>query len=410
MHISRRFVALASVALALSGCQIAGPVAATAPRNAWPARPNPAFSAWLQRFRSRARAAGLSETTINAGLRGVGYLPGVIERDRNQTEFKRSFEDYLAIAASDSRVSTGRAKFSEFGGLLRALEQRYGVPAQVICAIWGLESRYGARRGDAPVISALATLAFDGRRGAFFEKQLIAALKIIQNGDVSASRMLGSWAGAMGHTQFIPTSYEAFAVDYNGDGRRDIWSDDPTDALASAAAYLDRNGWSRGKPWGLEVVLPSGYNAPFGRSASISTAGLRNAGVRAARGGPLPELGDARVLIPSGRSGPAFAISSNFNAILRYNNSESYAIGIGFLSDRIAGGPPLVGRFGPDEFGLTKEDRTALQAGLNRAGFDAGEPDGVLGNKTATAIRGYQAANGLPVTGTPSPSLLARLK
>lgn len=408
MSMTRRTALFAPFALA--ACQITGPVTRTAPRSTWASTSNPAFRQWLVGFRARARAAGVSDATLSRGLRGVGYLPAVIERDRNQTEFKRSFEDYLSIAASDSRVSTGRAKFAEYRGLLAALEQRYGVPAQITCAIWGLESRYGARRGDAPVISALATLAFDGRRGSFFEKQLIAALKIIQNGDVSADRMLGSWAGAMGHTQFIPTSYEAFAVDYNGDGRRDIWSEDPTDALASAAAYLDRNGWSRGKPWGLEVILPASYDGPFGRSNTIATSALRAAGVRAASGGDLPDLGDARVLIPSGRGDPAFAISSNFNAILRYNNSESYAIGIGHLSDRIAGGGPLVAQFGPDEYGLTKADRTALQAGLNRAGFDAGEPDGVLGTKTETAIRAYQAASRLPVTGQPSQALLARLQ
>jgi lytic murein transglycosylase len=346
---------------------------------------------------------------LNRGLRGAGYLPGVIERDRNQTEFKRSLQDYLAIAASDERVSKGRAQFRSRSGTLAAIEARYGVEANVICAIWGLESRYGERRGDAPVISALATLAYDGRRGSFFEKQLIAALKILQNGDITPERMTGSWAGAMGHTQFIPTSYQAFAVDFDGDGRRDIWSNDPTDALASAAAYLSRNGWRRGQPWGLEVRLPSGFSGPFGRGSQRNTASLNAAGVRDMSGRPLADQGSAAVLIPAGRSGPAFVVFRNFRVLLSYNNAENYAIGVGHLSDRITGGGPIQGRFPPDAFGLTLEDRKTLQRRLSRAGFDAGDADGVLGRKTETAIRAYQRANGLPDTGKPSQDLLRRL-
>jgi membrane-bound lytic murein transglycosylase B len=245
----------------------------------------------------------------------------------------------------------------------------------VVAAIWGLESFYGERRGDVPVISATSTLAFDGRRGAFFEKQLIAALKILQNGDISPAKMTGSWAGAMGHTQFIPTSYEAFAVDFNGDGRRDIWSDDPADALASAAAYLARNGWSRGTKWGGE------------------------AGAGATGGNVIqPQPG-----------GPRFSVTRNFSVIKRYNNSDSYAIGVGHLSDRIAGGGPLRGSFPPDEYGLTKADRTRLQTRLTANGFDTGGADGVLGPKSRDAIRAYQRSIGQSPTGEPSQALLKSL-
>ncbi len=409
MQVTRREFGFGLGAMSLAGCAGGGTGGVSAQTSLWRAVPNPAFSAWVDSFRGRAVAAGVSPGAVTSGLRGVGYIPAVIERDRNQTEFKRSLQDYLAIAASESRVSDGRAQLRARRATLNAIEARYGVEAEVVCAIWGLESRFGTRRGDAPVISSLATLSFDGRRGVFFEKQLIAALKIIERGDVSADRMVGSWAGAMGHTQFIPTSYQAFAVDFTGDGKRDIWSDDPSDALASAAAYLSRNGWKRGVPWGMEVRLPSDYGGPFGRNARQSVGTLRNAGVTRANGAALPDFGTAGILIPSGRSGPAFAVTSNFGVILRYNNAENYGIGIGHLSDRITGGSPIRGTFPPDAFGFNLEDRKMLQRGLNRAGFDVGDADGVLGRKTEAAIRAYQQSRGLPVTGTPSRELLARL-
>ncbi|MEP2718512.1 lytic murein transglycosylase [Pseudophaeobacter sp.] len=337
--------------------------------------PNSGYDAWVEAFYSRAQAKGISEATLRAGFRNAGYLPGVIKRDRNQTEFKRTLEDYLSIAVSDERVSKGRAAYQRHQRTLLALEAKYGVDASIITAIWGLESFYGERRGDVPVVSATSTLAYDGRRGAFFEKQLIAALKILQNGDITASKMTGSWAGAMGHTQFIPTSYQAFAVDFTGDGRRDIWSEDPTDALASTAAYLARNGWTRGQSWGREVTGA------------------------AAAGALQPQPG-----------GPSFAVTGNFRAIKRYNNSDAYAIGVGHLADRIAGGPPLRGKFPPDANGLTKDDRVELQKRLTAKGFDTGGADGVLGPKSQAAISAYQSSIGQPATGTPSQELLRGLK
>lgn len=405
MQVSRRGFCAGLAALPLGGCT-QGVALTSAPTEAWPTVPNAAFDSWLAGFRGRAAAAGIRPTTLNRSLGRVGYIPMVIERDRNQTEFKRSLEDYLQIAASAERIATGQQKLREQASVFAALEARYGVPPHIVCAIWGLESRFGARRGDVPVLSALATLSFDGRRGAFFEKQLIAALKIIENGDIAPDRMTGSWAGAMGHTQFIPTSYEAFAVDFTGDGKRDIWSDDPSDALASAAAYLQKNGWQRGQPWGLEVRLPEGLNGPFGRDTRRSVAEWRAAGVRTMAGRDLPDHGPGSVIIPAGRDGPAFLVFRNFRTILTYNNAESYAIGIGHLGDRMLGAPPIQGRFPPDAFGFTLDDRIALQKGLTRRGFDAGTPDGVLGGNTEAAIRAYQSANGLPVTGQPSRGLL----
>ncbi|WP_299153394.1 lytic murein transglycosylase [uncultured Tateyamaria sp.] len=383
MTLTRRTALLGLGAISLSACTtpLSTPALGTAstrsttlPADLRPV-PNAAYDAWVTSFRSRAASAGISQATLDAGFRGTGYLPGVVRRDRNQTEFTRTLEDYLAIAASDERVSKGRAAFARHRATLQAVEARYGVPANIVTAIWGLESFFGERRGNVPVISATSTLAFDGRRGAFFEKQLIAALKILQSGDTTPAQLVGSWAGAMGHTQFIPTSYQAFAVDFTGDGRRDIWSDDPTDSLGSTAAYLQRNGWTRGLKWGGEV----GQGAPSGSIIQ-----------------PQP-------------GGPRFAVTSNFRVIKRYNNSDAYAIGVGHLADRIAGGGPIQGSFPPDRFGLTKDDRVALQTRLNARGFDAGKPDGVIGSGSRSAISAYQTSIGQPATGDPSPALLRTL-
>jgi membrane-bound lytic murein transglycosylase B len=377
---SRRVFILGLGAVGLSACATGGVTSGAAaatdglPADLLPQR-NAGYDAWVSSFRARAGAGGISNATLNSAFRGTGYLPGVVKRDRNQVEFSRTLEDYLASAASDERVSKGRAAFARHRSTLAAVEARYGVPAEVVTAIWGLESFYGERRGDVPVISATSTLAFDGRRGAFFEKQLMAALKIIQNGDIPASRLTGSWAGAMGHTQFIPTSYEAFAVDFTGDGRRDIWSDDPADSLASTAAYLSRNGWTQGRKWGGEV----GNGALAGSVIQ-------------------PQAG-----------GPKFSVTSNFRVIKRYNNSDSYAIGVGHLSDRIAGAGPLRGSFPPDKNGLTKDDRQRLQERLTAKGFDTGGADGVIGPKSEAAISAYQSSIGIPATGTPSQDLLRSL-
>lgn len=378
MRVSRRQFGMGLAAFGLAGC--GGPVVTSGGSAAGVSadlRPvaNAQYDAWVVSFRQRAAAKGISQGTLSAAFRGAGYLPGVVTRDRNQTEFKRTLEDYLSIAASDERIAKGRAAFSRHERVLRAVEAKYGVDAYIVAAIWGLESYYGARQGEIPVISSTSTLAFDGRRGAFFEAQLLAALRILQNGDIAASRMTGSWAGAMGHTQFIPTTFQEYAVDFTGDGRRDIWAVDPSDALASTAAYLSRHGWVRGQRWGAEA----GAGAPSGRVFQ-------------------PQSG-----------GPAFSVTRNFNVIKRYNNSDAYALGVGHLADRIAGGGPLRASFPPDQYGLTKADRVRLQQRLGALGFDAGGADGVIGDKTRAAISAFQRQQGLAVTGVPSQALLAAL-
>jgi len=411
MTVTRRLVSFGLVTALLAGC--GGGSGAIAPaRNPTSYRPmpNPAFDSWVAAFRGRAAANGISNETLNQAFRNVGFLPTVVERDRNQTEFVRSLEDYLAIAASDGNVRTGRAMLTRHAKVLAAIEAKYAVEPAVVVAIWGVESRYGARRGDVPVISALATLAFDGRRGSFFEKQLMAALRILQRGDITPARMTGSWAGAMGHTQFIPTSFEGFAVDFTGDGRRDIWSDDPTDALASTAAYLSRSGWRHNQPWGVEITLPSGFDTGLaGRGSSRGTSAWAGLGVRAAGGGALPDAAAASLILPAGASAPGFLIYRNFTVITRYNNAEKYVIGVGHLSDRIKGAPPLRGTFPPDATGMTIADRRNLQRRLTAAGFDTEGSDGVIGPKTRAAISAYQRQQGLVVTGEPSLTLLRLL-
>ena len=407
MTYQRRSILLGLAALGMTACGRTALSTADAPDPALIPRPEPGWQAWVQGFKARAAAAGISPSVTDRAFARAGFLPGVIERDRNQTEVRRTLEDYLQIAAGADKVALGRQEYAARRATFDAIEARFGVPGPVVAAVWGLESRYGTRTGDIPVISAMSTLAYDGRRGAFFESQLIAALRILQAGDTTPEQMLGSWAGAMGHTQFMPASFLENAVDFTGDGRRDIWGPDPTDSLASTANYLARAGWRQGQPWGIEVRLPAGFDTGLiGRGKDRSTADWAASGVRDARGGTLPDHGAGSVLVPQD-GGPAFLVYRNFTVISRYNNSVSYVIGVGHLSDRIAGRGPLLGSFPPDANGMTLADRQALQSGLTRAGFNAGTPDGVIGSKTIAAIENFQRARGLPVTGTPTPALVS---
>ncbi|PJI93094.1 lytic murein transglycosylase [Yoonia maricola] len=369
------------------------------------------FPNWIAGFRARARAAGISDTTFNAAFTDVRYLPDSIERDRNQAEFVRPLADYMSTAVSDTRVSNGREMVQRYAGVLSQIEARFDVEPQVVVAVWGMESNYGQRRGDTPLISTLATLAYEGRRGAFFESQLIAALKIVQNGDVAPRNMTGSWAGAMGHTQFMPTSYEAYAVDFTGDGRRDIWADDPSDALASTAAYFRRFGWRKGQPWGVEVRLPQGFDfGQTGRTVTRRPSDWARLGVLGTDGRAVPDYGDATLATPTGAGGPAFLLFRNYDVIGRYNNAEAYIIGVGHLSDRIRGAGPLQVAFPADERRLRRAERRELQQRLTDAGFSTQGVDGRIGPNSRAAIRGYQRSVGLPPDGHPSLGLLQRLR
>jgi lytic murein transglycosylase len=368
------------------------------------------FSRWIADFRPRALSQGISATVFDRTFAEVRYLPQVVKLDRKQSEFTKSTGEYLASAVSDTRVANGREKAGQYARTLDAIEAKFGVDKRVVAAIWGMESAYGSFRGSTHIPSALATLAFDGRRASFFEDQLIEALKILQHGDTVPAAMTGSWAGAMGHTQFMPTSYQAYAVDFTGDGKRDIWSEDPTDALASTAAYLEKMGWERGVPWGREVVLPAGFNFTLASGPTKFPSEWARLGVQPAVGGPIPDYGPARILLPAGAKGVAFLVFRNFDVIKRYNNSDAYAIGVGHLGDRIGGAGALRGSWPAGERALKRAERQELQSLLTQAGYSTGGVDGRIGPNTVEAIRGYQKRIGMEPDGHPSVALLTRLR
>jgi membrane-bound lytic murein transglycosylase B len=372
---------------------------------------NASFDRWVAGFRGRALAQGISPQVFDAAFRGVRYNSEVVDKDRNQAEFKRQIWDYLDSAASPDRVRNGQAALRRHARALAAIERTYGVEKEVVTAVWGLETAYGERRGTLPLIESVATLAYDGRRGAFFEKQLIAALQILQSGDVAPRDMKGSWAGAMGHTQFIPTSYLAYAVDFTGDGKRDIWSDDPTDALASTAAYLKRFGWTKGQPWGVEVRLPRGFNAASAQRDNRKMPSQWAAqGVVGIDGRPVPDYGRAAILLPAGTQGAAFMIFDNFRVIERYNNADAYVIGVGHLSDRIKGGPEIQASWPRGYAPLSFDERKEMQRRLNAKGFTLEKIDGIIGPNTTNAIRAYQQSVGMAQDGFPSQDVLKRLR
>lgn len=403
-----------AAALAIGGCAGANPALETSAPPVARAAPSPqyaSFQTWRDGFRGRALAQGISGQVFDAAFAGVGVNAEVVRLDGRQAEFTRPIWEYLDGAASPTRVAAGRAERARLDPTLAAIERRYGVDRGAVLAIWGMETNYGGNRGSMPVIESLATLAYEGRRRDFAEEQLVAALRILQSGDVDPSHLVGSWAGAMGHTQFMPTSYLAMAVDFDGDGRRDVWSGDPTDALASAANYLARNGWVRGQPWGVEVRLPDGFNyGSADQSNRRPVADWRARGVTRVDGAPLPDHGNAAIIAPAGVRGPAFAVYQNFFVIKKYNNATSYAMGVGHLGDRIMGGGPFVGDWPRSERELSRTEKVELQERLIARGHDTGATDGVIGPNTITAIRAFQSSEGLTPDGFATSALLARLR
>ncbi|MGO4906812.1 lytic murein transglycosylase [Pseudorhodobacter sp. W20_MBD10_FR17] len=365
---------------------------------------------WLAGFRIRAAAAGISDPVMDQALTGLSFDADVIRRDRNQSEFTKTIWDYLDTAASDERVKNGTAALQKHRAVLDQIEAKYGVDKEVVAAVWGLESAFGNFRGSVPTIQSLASLAYDGRRAAFFEGELLAALKILQAGDTVAANMQGSWAGAMGHTQFMPSSFLAYAVDFNGDGKRDIWGDDPTDALASTASYLAGYGWTKNMPWGVEITLPAGFDYDqTSERVKKPVAEWQALGVRRADGRDLPDHGAASVLLPGGARGAAFLIFSNFQVIERYNTADAYVIAVGHLADLLKGGPRFKSGWPRDLRALTLDERLALQTRLTHAGFDTLGVDGKMGPNTIAAVKGFQKAKGIVPDGYPSLDVLNRL-
>lgn len=376
-----------------------------------PRQEESSFHRWISGFRRHSVKQGIRPEVFDGAFRDVRLNAEIVRKDRSQSEFTTPIRDYLATAVSAERIGEGRTALRQHADLLERIETRFGVEKEVIAAIWGIESAYGTIRGDIPVIEALMTLAHDGRRVGFFERQLLAALRILQAGDASPGSMTGSWAGAMGHTQFMPETYIDYAEDFDGDGRRNVWGDDPTDALASTASYLELHGWITGQPWGMEVVLPSGFDySSTSRQSGKPVRDWRRQGVKSAGDLSLPDCEEAAILLPAGHRGPAFIIFDNFHVLRKYNAADSYVIGVGHLASRLCGGPPIMARWPHGDRTLSAAEAKELQRLLLDRGFDPNGLDGIVGPGTAAAVQAYQSSVGLVADGYASLEILKHLR
>lgn len=370
----------------------------------------PRFEAWLEDVKAEAAGRGLTGDAVGEAMARVRYLDRVLELDRRQPELTQTFWKYIDARVTPERIADGQGYLYTYESLLNEVYRRYGVQPRVLVALWGLESDYGRSQGDFEVVSAVATLAFDSRRNSFFREQLFALLALVQRGDVPVD-VTGSWAGAIGQPQFMPTTFRDYAIDFDGDGRRDL-RDSVPDILASAASYLAASGWTRRASWGYEVSLPEQFDfTETGLEVEKPVYEWKRSGVRSIDGTDLADSDmKASLLLPAGARGPAFLVYRNFRAILRWNNSVLYALTVGHLSDRLAGGGPLLSPRPAVEVPLTRYDVVEMQSMLTTLGFEPGEPDGILGDKTRRAIRMFQKSVELPADGYPDPALLEQLR
>ena len=358
-----------------------------------------------------AQAKGVSRSAFESAFATYQYLPKIMELTGKQPEFSQTVQQYIDRRVTAAQAQKGKAMRAEWNQTLTGSAQRWGVQPEIVLAIWGMETNFGGFMGGENTIHALATLTEGGYRPDYFRDELLTALRIVSDGHVSADNMTGSWAGAMGHTQFMPSSFMRYAVDYNGDGRKDIWNS-VQDALGSTANYLNNFGWRPGETWGYEVKVPNGFD--FARARQMERAPLSQwqaMGIARVSGKPFPRPSDTgRLYMPAGASGPAFLLLPNFDVIKRYNNSDSYALAVGHLADRIIGGGNFATPWPANDYALTKAQKAELQGLLARAGYDVGTPDGVVGPKTRAAVLAYQARMGLPADGYISGRLLDTLK
>ena len=370
---------------------------------------NDGFRAFVAGLWPEAAAHGVSRRTFDLAFRGVTFDPKIIALTKRQAEFVKPIWDYIAGAVTPSRIERGREKLDDYRPWLAKAQSEFGVDPAIVIGIWGLETDFGGFEGSDNVIRSLATLAYAHFRGDYFRGELISALQILEDGDVTPARMKGSWAGAMGQTQFMPSSFLKYAVDFEGHGRRDIWSSAP-DAIGSTANYLESQGWRADESWGFEVVLPKDFvltAADFLRYAPFSSFSER--GVTRADGGALPPTGEAELLIPTGLRGPVFLVTPNFKVIKSYNNSTAYALAVAMLGDRAAGGGPLVAAWPLRDRTLTTAQARDLQTRLKKMGYDVGEIDGKIGEAGQNALRAFQEKHGLTPDGYPTLALLQRL-
>jgi len=374
------------------------------------AAPDDEFAACVANLQHAARERGVSPGVVQNSLGNVHFVDRVIELDRAQPEFTTTFAGYFNGRVTEQRVEQGRHLLEQHHDLLRRIYRQYGVPPRYLVAFWGLETHFGSYFGRMPVLDSVATLACDARRSDYFTGQLMAALKIIDEGSITAERMKGSWAGAMGHVQFMPKVFLKYAVDYDGDGKRDLWGSIP-DAMASAANFLRGLGWKQGWRWGREVTLPDDF--PYesaGLDEQKPLSEWKKLGVHDAYGRPLASADiEASLLVPAGHEGPKFLVYHNFNVIMGWNQSEFYALAVGRLADRLAGAAELVNPPPEDAPRLSRDQVIALQERLAKRGFDPGEADGILGPQTRKAIRRFQHANGMIADGFPSRDVLSEL-
>jgi membrane-bound lytic murein transglycosylase B len=369
------------------------------------------FNACVEGLWPQAAKRNISRASFDKFVRGLTPDLRIMDLLDAQPEFTKAFWDYLDILVSDARIATGRELLARYKPVFDQVEKSYGVDRHVITAIWGVESNYSTLGGDRPVLRSTATLACVGRRQAYFRDEFLSALEILHRGDLRPEQLIGSWAGAFGPTQFMPTAFKRYAVDFDGDGRRDVVDSVP-DLIASTANNLKKDGWVAGSTWGYEVVIPRGFNFLLAdRSRQHSLHEWEALGIHRAGGKPFPRSSDkAYLLVPAGNQGPGFLMLHNFRVIMKYNPAEAYALAIGHLADRLRGGEPFVQPWPRHEPVLSLAERREVQELLTTKGFDVGEPNGRFGAQTRAAIRDYQASVGLVPDGFATATILARLR
>jgi lytic murein transglycosylase len=368
------------------------------------------FRSCLAELKGAAAGKGVSGATYEAVTSGLQPDMKILELMENQPEFKTPIWDYLGFLVDDERVEEGRAAIGRASSALATAEARFGVDRYVIAGVWGVESNFGKDIGGRPLVQSLATLScVPNRRQGYFRGEFFATLQIIERGDIAAGRLNGSWAGAFGHTQFMPSTFLRLAVDLDGDGRRDVVDSVP-DALGSTANFLKKAGWVSGVPWGFEVRLPSGYSGASGRGNKRPLSAWAAAGITRIDGRPLSGDYAAGLLLPAGANGPAFLVTRNFDALYSYNAAESYGLAIAILSERLRGNPGIRTAWPTDDPPLSRAERRELQRLLAARGYDVGEPDGKIGQKTRDALKEVEKAVGLPPRGRPGGKVLAALR
>ena len=397
--------------LIINGAKVASNTATTTAPVTGSYMSTSSFQGCLANLRSQAIASGVSGSTYDRYTQNLSPDYSVIDKLNYQPEFSTPIWDYLSGLVDNERVQAGQQKLAQHRVVLNRVEQTYGVPAETVVAVWGVESNYGDISGKYPLLQALGTLSCEGRRQGYFRGEFFATMRILQRGDLTQDQLYGSWAGAFGHTQFMPSTYERLAVDFDGDGRRDLVSS-TTDALASTANFLKRAGWQTGMPWGFEVKIPQGVSiAGESRRNKRSLNSWVAQGVTRADGtaliqGNLSGSTPAGLITPAGTNGPAFLVFKNFDAIYSYNAAESYGLAIAHLSDRLRGGTPFLTAWPTDDAGTSRAERREIQQFLIQRGYDIGAVDGLIGDKSRQAIQQEQTRLGLKPTGRAGQQIL----